>query len=66
MLKLVFLRLETGVSGNFWSFLKEVKPFVVYDVEHGMALETMQGNRASSRVDLQYTETLCIPVVTSV
>ena len=26
-------RLETGVSGNLWSFVKEVKPLVVYNVE---------------------------------
>ena len=41
-------RLEMGVSGNLWGCLKEVKPLVVYDVEHGMALEPMQGNRGSS------------------
>ena len=41
-------RLETGVSGNLWSCLKEVKPLVMYDVEQGMALEPIQGNRGSS------------------
>ena len=35
----------TGVSGNLWSFLKDVKPLLVYDVEHGMAMEPMQGKR---------------------
>ena len=55
-----------GVSGNFWSCLKEVKPLVVYDVEHEMALDPMQGNRDSSRIDLGYTELFCIPAVTSV
>ena len=54
--------LETGVSGNLWSCLKEVKPLVMYDVECGMAPEPMKGNRASSRVDLGYTELFCIPV----
>ena len=34
--------------GNLWSCLKEVKPPVVFDGEHRMALEPMQGNRASS------------------
>ena len=29
---------------------------MVYDVERGMALEPMQGNQASSRVDVGYTE----------
>ena len=31
-----------------------------------MATEPMQGKRASSRVDLEYTEIFCIPEVTSV
>ena len=35
--------LETGVSGNLSSFLKEVKPLVLYDVEHGIAMEPMKG-----------------------
>ena len=59
-------RLETVVSGNLWSCRKEIKPLVVYDVEHGIALEPMLGNRASSRVDLGYTGLFRIPVVTSV
>ena len=37
-------RLETGVAGNLCSFLKEVKPFVLYDVEHGIAMEPMKEN----------------------
>ena len=36
----------------------------MYDVEHGMTLEPMQENRASSRVDLGYTELFHIPAVT--
>ena len=48
------------------SFLKEVKPLVVYDVEHAMIMEPMQGKWASSRVDLGYTELFCIPDGTSV
>ena len=55
-----------GVSGNLWSCLKEVNPLVLYDVNHGMALESVQGNRASSQVDLGYTETVRLPAVTSV
>ena len=39
-------RLETGVSGNLGSCLKELKPLVVYDGELGIALEPMQGNGA--------------------
>ena len=55
-----------GVSGNLWSCLKEVKPLVPYDVERGIALEPMQGHRASLRADLAYTELFRIPAVTSV
>ena len=44
----------------------EVKPLIVYDVERGMALEPVQGNQASSRLDLWYTEVFHIPVLTSV
>ena len=46
--------------------LKEVKPLVLYDVEHGIAMEPMKGKWASSRVDLGYTELFCIPEVTAV
>ena len=59
-------RLEAGVSENLCSFLKEVMPLVLYSVEHGIALEPMKGNWASSRVDLGYTELFCIPEVISV
>ena len=38
----------------------------MFDVEHGIGLHTMQGNRASSRVGLGYTELFRILVVTSV
>ena len=59
-------RLETGVSGNLWSCLKEVKPLVIYDVERGMALEPMNVKPASSTFDFGYTEIFRVPVVTSV
>ena len=55
-----------GVSGNLCSLLKEVKPLVLYNVEHGIAMEPMKGKWASSRVDLAYTKLFCIPDVTSV
>ena len=48
------------------SFLKEVKPLVLYDVEHWIVMEPMKGKWASSRVDLGYTELFCIPEVTAV
>ena len=50
-----------GVSGNLSRFLKEVKPLVLYAVEHGIAMEQMSGKRASSCVDFGYTELFCIP-----
>ena len=59
-------RLETYVSGNVGSCLKEVKPIVVYDGEQGIALEPMQGIQAYSLVDLGYPELFHIPAVTSV
>ena len=49
-------------SGNLWSCLRKVKPFVMFDGECGMALEPKQGNRVSSRVDLGYMELLCVAV----
>ena len=52
-------------SGNLWSSLKEVKPLVLIDGERGMALELLQGNRASSQVDLGYTVLFHVAVVTS-
>ena len=52
-----------GVSENLCSFLKGVKPLVLYSVKHGIAMEPLKGNRASSRVDLGYTELFCIPEV---
>ena len=55
-----------GVSGNLCSFLKEVKPLLLYAVEHGIVMEPMKGKWASSQVDLGYTELFCIPKVTSV
>ena len=57
--------LETGVSENLWSFLKGVKPLVLYDVDHRIVMEPMQGKLASSQFDLGYTELFCVPEVTS-
>ena len=36
---------------SLWSSIKEVKPPLVFDVEHGIALVAMQGNRASSCIE---------------
>ena len=44
--------LEAGVSENLCSFLKEVKPLVLYSVENGIAMELMKGKWAFSRFDL--------------
>ena len=52
-------------SGNLWSYLKEAKPLVLFDVECRMALESMHGNRASFRIDLGYMEHFHFAVFTS-
>ena len=52
-----------GVSGNLCRFLKEVKPLVLYSVEHGIVMEPIKGKWASCRVDLGYTELFRIPEV---
>ena len=57
--------LETVFSGNLWSCLKEVKPFDVLHGECVMTMVPMQGIRASSRVDLGYTELFHVVAVTS-
>ena len=51
---------------NLWSFLKGVKPLVLYDVDRRMVMEPMQGKLASSQFDLGHTDLFCIPEVTSV
>ena len=51
---------------NLCSFLKKVKPLVLYDVEHLIAMEPKNGKWASSRVDLEYNELFCIFDVTAV
>ena len=50
---------------NLWSRLKEVKPLVVIDGKRGMPLEAMQGNWASFRFDLGYTELFRVAAVNS-
>ena len=47
-------------------FLKGVKPIVLYDVDRGVVIESMQGKLASSQFDFVYTEQFCIPGVKSV
>ena len=54
-----------GFSGNLSRFLKEVKPPVLYAVEHGIAKEQMRGKWASFCVDFGYTELFSIPELTS-
>ena len=58
--------LEKVVSQNLSSFLKEVKPLVLYDVDRGLVMEPMQGKLASSPFDFGYTEQFCISWVISV
>ena len=53
-------------SGNLSSFLKGVKPLVLYDADRGMVMETMHGKLASSKFDLGHTDLFCVPEVTPV
>ena len=46
-----------------WISVKEINTPYVSDWEYGIALQAMQGNEASSQVDLGYTELFCVPVV---
>ena len=55
-----------GISGKLCSFLKEVKPLVLYAVQHGIAMEPVKEKWASSRIDLGYNELFCLPEVISV
>ena len=48
------------------SFLKGVKPLVLYDVDRGVVMEPMQGKLASSPFHLGYTELFCILELTLV
>ena len=48
------------------SFLKGVKPLVLYDVDCGVVMQPMQGKLASSQFDFGYSELFCILGVTSV
>ena len=54
------------VSGSLSSFLKGVKPLVLYDEDCGMVMDPMQGKFASSQFDLEHTDQFCVPEVTSV
>ena len=45
------------------SIPEEVKPLVVYAVEHGIAKEQMRGKWDSSCVEFGYTDLFCIPEV---
>ena len=52
-------------SGKLSSFLKGVKPLVLYDADRGMVMEPMKGKLASSQFDLGHTDLFCLPEVTS-
>ena len=65
-MKLMISILETVFSGNLSSFLKGVKPLVLYDADIGMVIEPTQGLLASSQFDLGHTDLFCVPEVTSV
>ena len=56
----------TVFSGNLSSFLKGVKPLVLYDEDRRMVMEPMQGKLVSSQFDFGLTDVFCVPQVTSV
>ena len=62
----MILYTETVVPVYLSRFLKGVKPLVLYDAYHGVVMEPMQGNMASSQFDFGYIEQFCIPEVPSV
>ena len=66
LLKLMILYTETVVSVYLSSFLKGVKPLLLYDVDRGVVMEPMQGKLTSSQFDFEYTKVFCIPGGTSV
>ena len=39
----------TVILGTLWSSIKQIEASYVFDWENAIALDTMQGNRASSR-----------------
>ena len=51
---------------NLSSFLKGVKPLVLYDEDCGMVMEPMQGKFSSSQFDLGHPDLFCVLEVTSV
>ena len=55
----------TVFVGTLRISMKEVKAPNVFDGEHGIALHTMKGNRASSQLYLGYMELFLIAVLTS-
>ena len=54
----------TVLLGTLWSSIKEVKAPFLGDGEHGNALHVMQGNQASSSVDLGFKELFHVATVT--
>ena len=56
----------TGVSVNLSRFLTEVKPLVLYNVEHGIVMEPIKVKWTSSLVDMSYTEVFYINEVIAV
>ena len=47
------------------SFLKGVKPPVLYDEDRGMVMKLKQWKLASPQFDLGHTDLFCVPGVTS-
>ena len=48
------------------NFLNGIKPLDLYDEDHEVDMEPMQGKLASSQFDLGHTDLFCVSEVTSV
>ena len=66
LLKLMIIYISDCCLRHLSSFLKGVKPLVLYDGDRGVVIEPMQGKLASSQFDSGYTGKFGIPGVTSV
>ena len=55
----------TVLLATLSSFVKGVKPLLLYDEDRGMVMEPMQGKLASSQFDLGHNDLFCVPEVTS-
>ena len=66
LLKLMILYTLEGCLRESLEVNKGSQAIVLYDVDRGVVMESMQGKLSSSQFDFEYTEEYYIPGVTSV